>query len=518
MPTFKRFLSSTSNVAAFGVLAATLAPAPQALGQSTSPLFSTTNFSSSDKSRAYAINNVGQTVGYSIAENDHHASHWLNEVFTDLHGTTHLALNQIFTEPYSEAYGISNGGQIVGTARLEIKCGEEKWIISNAFLLAPAVQSDLGTPYPGDALTNFWTFGNPCDAHDSAATAVSNANHVVGWADVDGYGQVHAFLVQPVAGVWFIDQNPRDLVNDIMIDLGTLDNESVVSAAHGVNDDGWVTGYSYVSDENSPIGEASYHAFLVVPSGGRWFVDADLDGINDLMVDLGTLGGNNSWGRDINNSGVIVGESTTADRNTHAFRWEAGVMVDLGTLGGSNSSAAAIADNGDIVGWSETTSGERHAVLWRNGQIFDLNSTRLVTEQIRSTFAEARDVNDDGEIVGWSKNSSDTEVGYLLKPATATQIAAHNAALAADAAADESPTTGGGSTADGRAGGSTSLTPITAQSTPDGSSGGSAAPTNDSSGGPVAGFGLCAAGVGFSSIATLLGLSGMKRAVRRIRR
>jgi probable HAF family extracellular repeat protein len=386
--------------------------------------------------RAYGLNTNGQIVGSKDVGGTRHSAHWLHDVYTDLHGTVHFDLEHpfpLFNADYSESFSISDAGQIVGTARTTIRC-EIEFIISNAYVLRPAVLSDIATPFPGDALTNLGTLGHPCSAHDSAAVGISNANHVVGWADVDSGGTVHAFLVTPQNGVWYQDVvDPNGLVNDLMIDLGTFDAYSTVSSATAVNDNGVVTGYSFIDPASTANGRAAYHAFRVVPAGNAWFLD-DGAGGNALMEDLGTLGGTNSWGRGINNAGQVVGESGTADGNTHAFLWQNGVMIDLGTLGGENSSASRINDNGDVAGWAEVEGGERHAVVWINGQIRDLNSSLLPTTTPKTVLAEARDINENGVVAGWGALKSGTtrvDAAFMTRIATAAEIAEAEAIIAA---------------------------------------------------------------------------------------
>ena len=82
------------------------------------------------------------------------------------------------------------------------------------------------------------------------------------------------------------------------------------------------------------------------------------------VIDLGTLGGEWSFGSGVNDRGEIVGRSQIATGAWHAFLWTPDTgMTDLGTLGGEDSGAAAINDRGYIVGQALTTSGGRHAVV-----------------------------------------------------------------------------------------------------------------------------------------------------------
>ena len=232
--------------------------------------------------KAYALNNTGQVVGWLEAGGNRHAAHWHVEVFTDLNGVVHFELAHpypYYTENYAEAYDISDADQVVGTARTIIKCVDEV-LVTNAFMVRPVVLTDLGTPYPGDALTNLGTLGSACGAWNSAAIGISNRNHVVGWADTSN-GVIHAYLVTPVGGEFYVDDDPNvggvlgDTVNDLMIDLGTLPPASgdPVSSATAVNDIGQVTGYSYTVTGD---GKAAYHAFLVNP------IDTDDDDLGDV--------------------------------------------------------------------------------------------------------------------------------------------------------------------------------------------------------------------------------------------
>lgn len=104
---------------------------------------------------------------------------------------------------------------------------------------------------------------------------------------------------------------------------------------------------------------------------------SDATGIHDLgtLPGGGGLDGSRAFG--VNASGAVVGASRDANGFVRAVRWSGGAVTDLGTLVGpglSNASAAAINASGVIVGSSDTTSGRTHAALWSGTTVTDLGS------------------------------------------------------------------------------------------------------------------------------------------------
>ncbi len=131
---------------------------------------------------------------------------------------------------------------------------------------------------------------------------------------------------------------------------------------------------------------------------------------DSTAVDLGTLGGNYSEARAINETGLIVGASMTMmDQNaleeagTVAFSWQDGTLTDLG-LGQGHSYGIAndVNDVGMVVGVAGLdTPGERGnttvAILWSVGEVLDLNTITAGLEQL--TLVDAVSVNTFGQIL-----------------------------------------------------------------------------------------------------------------------
>ncbi len=112
------------------------------------------------------------------------------------------------------------------------------------------------------------------------------------------------------------------------------------------------------------------------------------------IIELGTLGGTQSFARDINNQGQITGNARTSDNQLHAYIWENGVMTSLGTLPGhSFSRGYSINETGQIVG--ESDNNQSQAFLWSEGTMTNIGNLGLGT-------AVAHGNNARGQIVGAS--------------------------------------------------------------------------------------------------------------------
>jgi probable HAF family extracellular repeat protein len=289
-----------------------------------------------------------------------------------------------------------------------------------------------------------YDMGTPEGFLVSGAVNVNNLGQVVGYANGE-YQSQYAYLWEE--GNWSY--------------LGTLPDLDW-STPSDINDEGQITGNS----------------FILGPGGGRrgWIYE------DEVMTDIGDLGGARSSVNAINEIGQVVGSSYNETNVTHAFLWDDGNMTDLGVLpdeersaaydinengqicGSSshtlnqypfptyqtacfwdgeeiteigklpgytrNSAAGGINSQGQVVGWSSDTGNNPHAFIWEDGELTDLNS--LLPEGSGWELKSAADISDDGKIIGYGKYNGETH-GFLLIPPYVNQQPVFS---------DESPTNG----------------------------------------------------------------------------
>jgi probable HAF family extracellular repeat protein len=172
--------------------------------------------------------------------------------------------------------------------------------------------------------------------------------------------------------------------NDFAI-LGTLGGD--YSSASDINNLGQITGISFTGKE-----------FLPVPTAGP-FDEAFLYE-NGQMIGIGGLGGLVSYGYAINDLSQIVGFSSLANDEQHAFVWDkVDGMRDLGTPG-LQSFATHINNRGTIVGLVEVTPGNLRAAIFDETSGYRLLQDLIPANSGWGALGYATDINDLGRIVG----------------------------------------------------------------------------------------------------------------------
>jgi probable HAF family extracellular repeat protein len=168
-------------------------------------------------------------------------------------------------------------------------------------------------------------------------------------------------------------------------DLGTLGGTS--STPTGISANGQVAGYSTtnVPDPASDDGPVT-HAFSWTSAHGM----VDLGVLPDASVDYSAAVG-------VSDSGLVAGNSYSAD-GERGFVWtQAGGIVDLGVVGGASSGSsvvAAVSAGGQVVGNSAGPGSGNHAFSWtQQGGMTDLGT------------GSAAAVSDDGIVAGSSARS-----------------------------------------------------------------------------------------------------------------
>jgi probable HAF family extracellular repeat protein len=187
----------------------------------------------------------------------------------------------------------------------------------------------------------------------------------------------------------------------VITDLGALPGTNS-SAAGSINARGWSTGQSETGllDPHRPFGLQQQLRAVLWKHGE--------------VIDLGTLGGIEAIGIDLNNRGQVVGFSTNTTgfgTQIRSFIWENGVIRDLGTLGGLNTSlfgTIKINERGQVTGSSFTNSTPNSTTglptvdpfLWEDGTMKNLGT-------LGGTLGFAMFLNNRGQVIGQSNLAGD---------------------------------------------------------------------------------------------------------------
>ena len=129
-------------------------------------------------------------------------------------------------------------------------------------------------------------------------------------------------------------------------------------------------------------------------------------GAGETLVDLNTLGGNDSSAYALNNAGVIVGEAQLENGEWRAAKWGGEVISELGVLlEGGRSRALDINEAGIAVGDALGPGGMTVAVRYVGGQAEDLNDK--LPEGSLWQLDKASGINDLNEITGVGRLAGD---------------------------------------------------------------------------------------------------------------
>src|SRR5690349_1849158 len=74
------------------------------------------------------------------------------------------------------------------------------------------------------------------------------------------------------------------------------------------------------------------------------------------FTDLGAVGGRDSLGQAINNSGDVAGVLRIGTRSTRAIVWQETTATTLESLGGPRAEATDINNRGQVAGWATLPS------------------------------------------------------------------------------------------------------------------------------------------------------------------
>jgi probable HAF family extracellular repeat protein len=169
--------------------------------------------------------------------------------------------------------------------------------------------------------------------------AINDAGWIVGAYKDAGLNKYQPFLWRPGLGRTTLPLNA----------YGT----GLEARAYGINNQGQIVGQATLSP--GPAKACWWSSPSAIPA--------------ELLTSAASLVSGCAYG--INEAGQVAGEGQFAEGGpVHAALWPAnhGTATDLGTLGGDTSSGRSINNAGQVVGIADNSQGYSRAVIWNVGQ------------------------------------------------------------------------------------------------------------------------------------------------------
>ena len=309
----------------------------------------------------------------------------------------------------STAYGLNNRGQVVGSSAIANSTTQHAFLWQNGSMI------DLGV-LPGFAF-------------QSLAQQINEAGQIVGYS-LASPSSHHAFLWQngQLMDLGALQGLPNSSASSISDDGLIAGNSFAASATNG----------RAVTWQNGAINDLGAQGFILFAGRFGQMAGTALNATGQqraflsqagVKTELGTLPNYpNSYTHDVNIFSHVVGTSFTQFSDVftgHAFLWRNNVMTDLGTLGGIFSFALSINDGNQIVGKATTLNSAQHAFIWQQGVMRDLND--LIPAGTGWELSTADSINNKGQIVG-TGNIGGQVRAFLLTPIRALLAGNANAA------------------------------------------------------------------------------------------
>lgn len=133
------------------------------------------------------------------------------------------------------------------------------------------------------------------------------------------------------------------------------------------------------------------------------------------VIDLGTLGGTDSYAYDLNDRGEVVGGSQAINPNPgpfylrRGFHWAQSSMTDLGALAPHGESRAfSINEQGWIAGWATDQAGDKYPALYAEDSWTQIPHPGI--------SGEGRGINDLGRVVGYFNDANVDAKAFAWSP------------------------------------------------------------------------------------------------------